>query len=327
MAIRKPKKQIRKKLDSIELLKALEATPVTPDDRVRRLQEELECANLLTREALAARDHSEAKLVELEDILEFTAERADSAEIFAMETVESAGSIQLLSMQCHDLEVELARARQEAETARSILREYETLAEDAEERAYQAEHDLWLAEQRFHEAGAARAAGEAPGGKGPLKNVLEGLVERQMLAITLDLAVKQGARHRRKVALLSIGHIGAWDVKTMQPVLAKRLAKIVRNSDMLGRLDDETFGILVSEQTDLEEIRFIAHCIGRRAESVFAGPVVIRGTPHYLRVAIGVSIFPDDAPTGSLVMAHSETALSEARIISQVGLNFYSERL
>lgn len=327
MASRKPKKLNLKKLNSFKTSSAESVPAPALDDRVRALQEELERANQRTQEALAARDHSEAKLAELEDILEFTTERADSAEIFALETADTAGSAQLLSMQCHDLEVELQRARQEAEAARRILREYESLAEDAEERAYQAEHDLWLAEQRFNEAGAARAAAGASAEAGPLQNVVEGLVERQMLAITLDLAVKQGARHRRKVALLSVGHIGSWDVKTMQPVLAKRLAKIVRDSDMLGRLDDETFGILVSEQTDLEEIRFIAHCIGRRAESVFAGPVVIRGTPHYLRVAIGVSIFPDDAPTASLVMAHSETALSEARLISQVGLNFYSERL
>jgi chromosome segregation ATPase len=294
------------------------------EDRVLKLQGELEQAQRRIQEALAAREHSEAKLAELEDILEFTTERADSAEVFAMEAADSAGSAQILSMQCRDLEIELERARNEAESARRILREYESLAEDAEERAYQAEHDLWLAEQRLRESQSPLLQTNL---EGPLQDVVEGLVERQVLAISLDLAVKQGARHRRKVALLSVGHIGAWDVKAMQPVLAKRLGKIVRDSDMLGRLDDETFGILVSEQTELEEIRFIAHCIGRRAESVFSGPVVIKGHPHYLKVAIGVSIFPDDAPTASLVMAHSETALSEARITSQVGLSFYRERL
>ncbi len=278
-----------------------------------------------TAEVQAALDHSEAKLAELEDILEFTAERADSAEFFADDVADSAQLLQRLTLQCHDLEAELVTARDEAETARRILHEFEGLAEDAEERAYRAEHDLWLAEQRFHEATSQRLA--VSGEAGPLNDVLKGLVERQMLGITLDLAVKQGARHRRKVALLSVGHIGAWDVAALQPVIAQRLSKIVRDSDMLGRLDDETFGILVSEQTDIEEIRFIATCIGRRAESVFAGPVVVKGHPHYLRVAIGVSIFPDDAPTGSIVMAHSETALSEARLISKVGLNFYSDKL
>lgn len=282
--------------------------------------ERAESAEFLLDDVGAARIHSEAKLVELEEILEFTADRAESAEIVAEELAGTALSAQTLSLQFHELEEELKRARLEAEAARRILREYEDVAEDAEERAYQAEHDLWLAEQRFHEANAHRLAAA---GDGPLSDVVGKLVERKMLAITLDLAVKQGARHRRKVALLSIGHLGAWDVKTMQPVLAKRLAKIVRDSDMLGRLDDETFGILVSEQTELEEIRFIAGCIGRRAESVFANPVVVKGTPHYLRVAIGVSIFPDDAPTASLVLAHSETALSEARLVSRVGLTFY----
>jgi hypothetical protein len=314
MATRKIHKRIRKQ-------DADQQTLLGAQRRLLELQEQLAHAQERIREVTAERDHSEAKLSELEEILEFTTERADSAELFALEAADTAGEAQLLSLQCQDLEAELQRARQEAESARLILREYESLAEDAEERAYQAEHDLWLAEQRLHEASAARSVA----GEGPLTDVVKGLVERQMLAITLDLAVKQGARHRRKVALLSVGHIGSWDVKTLQPILAQRLSKIVRDSDMLGRLDDETFGILVSEQTALEEIRFIAHCIGRRAEAVFAGPVVMQGKPHFLKVAIGVSIFPDDAPTASLVLAHSETALSEARLLSQSGLNFYSE--
>ena len=315
MASRKHQRRVRRKLlDQHEVFSA--------DPRIVALQQEVARANERTAEALAERDQSEAKLAELEDILEFATERADSAEIYALEAAGSAGELQVMSMQCHDLQADLERARQEAETARRILREYESLAEDAEERAYQAEHDLWLAEQRLHEEGASR---QSTAEQGPLSDVVKGLVERQMLAITLDLAVKQGARHRRKVALLSVGLLGSWDVKEIQPILAQRLTKIVRDSDMLGRLDDETFGILVSEQTDLEEIRFIAHCIARRAESVFSGPVVVRGKPHHLKVAIGVSVFPDDAPTGSLVLAHSETALSEARLVGQPGLRFYSE--
>ena len=347
---------------------------------LHKLRVELEAAREAAAQAIRDRDHSEAKLAELEELLEQNTEWAESAELQAAELADllqynteraeslelqateledlleqntewaesvelqsleledlleyntdraeeahlEAGTLSHLTVQLERLERELAAAREEAESARRILLEYEDLAEDAEERAYQAEHDLWLAEQRFREVSELHSRAEA---QGPLQDVLKGLVERSMLAITLDHAVKQGARHRRKVALLSIGHIGAWDVAVMQPVLAKRLMKIVRDSDMLGRLDDETFGILVSEQTETEDIRFIAKCIGRRADSVFSGPVVIKSKPHYLKVAIGVSIFPDDAPTAGLVLAHSETALAEARLTSQVGLNFYSERL
>ncbi len=347
---------------------------------VERLRSELESAKEAAAAAIRERDHSEAKIaeleelleqntewaesvelqaIELEDLLEYNADRAESLELQAAEledlleqntewgeSVElqafeledllefntdraenvhlEATDLQALSEQIKLLEDQLANARAEAEAARRSLLEYEDLAEDAEERAYKAEHDLWLAEQRLRDATALRSSrGEADP---PLRNVLKGLVERSMLGITLDLAVKQGARHRRKVALLSIGHIGAWDLTVMQPVIAKRLMKIVRDSDMLGRLDNETFGIIVSEQTQIEDIRFIAKCIGHRADSVFAGPVVIKGKPHHLKVAIGVSIFPDDAPTAEQVLTHSETALAEARLTSQVGVHFYTER-
>ncbi len=291
--------------------------------RVAELQQELVEAKERAAEAMREREQGEARLVELEDLLEFTTERADTAEVFAIEQADSAGRAQLLAMQCSDLSENLARAQQDADSARRILNEYETLAEDAEERAYQAEHDLWLAEQRIHESQTSLQNGHH---EGPLENVLAGLVERQVLTISLDLAVKQAARHRRKVALLSVGLIGSRDVKAMQPMLAKRLAKIVRDSDMLGRLDDETFGILIAEQTENEDIRFIAQCISRRADTVFAGPVVLDRRQHFMKVAIGVSIFPDDAPTGNLVLGHSESALTEARLVSQVGLTFFKER-
>lgn len=291
--------------------------------RVAELQQELLEAKERAAEAMFERDQGEARLAELEELLEFTTERADTAEVFAIEQADSASRAQLLAMQCSDLSENLLNAQRDAESARRILNEYETLAEDAEERAYQAEHDLWLAEQRIHENLNALQNAQQ---EGPLENVLVGLVERQVLTISLDLAVKQAARHRRKVALLSIGLIGSRDVKAMQPMLAKRLARIVRDSDMLGRLDDETFGILIAEQTENEDIRFIAQCISRRADSVFAGPVVLDRHQHFMKVAIGVSIFPDDAPTGSLVLGHSESALIEAKLTSQVGLSFFKER-
>ena len=347
---------------------------------IEQLRRDLEAAKEAAAAALRERDHSEAKIAELEelleqstewaesvelqaaeleDLLEYNADRAESLEMQAAEledlleqNTEWGESVELQAFELEDLlefntnraesveleatdrtvlarqimllETDLATARSEAEEARRSLLEYEDLAEDAEERAYKAEHDLWLAEQRLREATALQASKGKP--ETPLKNVLQGLVERSMLAITLDLAVKQGARHRRKVALLSIGHLGARDVALMQPVIAKRLMKIVRDSDMLGRLDDETFGIIVSEQTQIEDIRFIARCIGHRADAVFAGPIVIKGSHHHLKVAIGVSIFPDDAPTAEQVLTHSETALAEARLTSQVGVHFYTER-
>lgn len=285
------------------------------------LEQRLAVAEEQALKALAERDHSEAKLAELEEILEFTGDRLEEAQSAAGAGEKAQGQVQALHGKLEGLEAELREARENAERAYHLLHEYEDLTVDAEERAYQAEHNLWLVEQRLKEAQAATS--ESSSSDAPLHNIVHNLVERQMLKITLDLVVKQGARHQRKVALLSIGLLGARDLAPMQPLIAKRLAKIVRDSDMLGRLSEETFGILVSEQTELEDIRFIARCIARRAESVFEGPIVVRGTPHHLRVVIGVSIYPSDAPTACLVLDHAETVLAEAQMVAQPGLHFY----
>lgn len=288
-----------------------------PEASIEELQEELTRAREMTANALSQRDHSEAKLAEIEDILGFASERIEEAEVLA----EGVGE---LEDRLGELEVELSSAKQKAEAAYKDLREYEVLANEAEERAYQAELYLWLAEQRLRDARAEQPTSLEV--EAAIQGSNRTLIDRQTLALSLSHAVKQAGRHKRKLALLSIGLTGSKETAILQPILTKRLFKVVRDSDLLGRLSDDTFGLLVSEQVAAEDIRFIARCIARRVESVFADPVVVQDDSHFLRVAIGVSVYPEDAPTASLVLRHSEKALAEARLISLKGLHFYSQR-
>lgn len=155
--------------------------------------------------------------------------------------------------------------------------------------------------------------------------VLEGPSDRASLLRSLDLAVKQGTRHKRRVTLLAIGLHRVKQLEGLRPLITARLLKVVRDSDLLGYLGEQTFGVLICEHTDQENIKEIIRTVAHRFETVFKNPIDYKGERFHAEIAIGVSIFPYDAATGRQVLRNAETALSEALEIGKIGLNYYKE--
>lgn len=155
--------------------------------------------------------------------------------------------------------------------------------------------------------------------------VLEGPVDRASLLRSLDLTVKQGTRHKRRVTLMALGLHRVKNLESVRSLVTARLMKVVRDSDLLGYLGDQTFGILICEHTDQENIKEIIRTVASRLESVFKDPIEHKGERFHSEMAIGVSIFPYDAATGRQVLRNAETALSEALEIGKLGLNYYKD--
>lgn len=155
--------------------------------------------------------------------------------------------------------------------------------------------------------------------------VLEGPVDRASLLRSLDLAVKQGVRHKRRVTLLAISLHRVRNFSAIRSLITQRLLKVVRDSDLLGYLGEESFGVLICEHTDEENIKNIIRTVAHRLETVFKDPLEHKGDLFHAEIAIGVSVFPYDAATGRQVLRNAETALSEALEIGKIGLNYYKE--
>lgn len=157
------------------------------------------------------------------------------------------------------------------------------------------------------------------------QKVLEGPVDRASLLRSLDLAVKQGIRHKRRVTLMAIGLHRVKGFDAVRSLITARLLKVVRDSDLLGYLGHESFGVLICEHTDEENIKEIIRTVAYRMETVFKDPLEHKGTLFHAEMAIGVSVFPYDAATGRQVLRNAETALSEALEIGKIGLNYFKE--
>jgi len=91
--------------------------------------------------------------------------------------------------------------------------------------------------------------------------------------------------------------------------IARRLDRYVRQSDLIGRVGGNRFGIVLSHSLE--------GGVAAAAEKIIAlvgqVPVATRVGPVYATVSIGGACFPDQAKTAYEVMTRAETALAEAK--------------
>lgn len=91
--------------------------------------------------------------------------------------------------------------------------------------------------------------------------------------------------------------------------IARRLDRYVRQSDLIGRVGGNRFGIVLSHSLE--------GGVTAAAEKIIAlvgqVPVATRVGPVYATVSIGGASFPDQAKTAYEVMTRAETALAEAK--------------
>ena len=245
------------------------------------------------------------------------------AESFAEEQADTESRVMVLRLQVEELEQELKEAFEQVAGLESLRQDFEEMAEDAEERAYEAESLLRLTEQR------ARAAeqrlrdlegklGQTHQDSGP--DPLTGLADRALLLKMLEVSIKQSARYNRRVAVMAFSLLTMHDPAPLQSMVARRLRKIVRDSDVLARLDDESFGIVLAEHDDGEDVVLMAEAVARRTREVFNHPLVVQGQPLFVEVAFGASVYPDNARLAHQVVDKAELILTNSLEKARPGL-------
>ncbi len=284
---RKPKKRLRKKHGKSQ-----------NEETIRDLQEQLG-----TAQQLAANSRQELEAVALR--LETT--RQDLLDAHQVDA-QAEAELQLALLRHHSSEVEkeLRQAREELEQARASL--------DLYERTEEAERKLDEVLEQAHQL------------SGPAPDLdCERLVNRDMLVVAADLAVKQAARHDRQVAVVAFQPLVNSEDSTLHALIGKRLATVIRDSDLFARLSSRSYGVLIAEQTAQEEMSAILELVGGRLTEVLSEPTQYRGQPLLAGVALGVSIAPWDATSGEELVVHSEIALGEAADNDKSGLHFFKE--
>ena len=163
-------------------------------------------------------------------------------------------------------------------------------------------------------------------------DLLTELPNRTLLQQQIGAAVKCNKVTGDNIALLSIdldyfkqindslGH--AVGDKVIQTA-AKRIQRLLRETDFLARLGGDEFAVLLSQNANLQNVTNIAARILKH----ISAPLVIEGKELFLTASIGISFFPDDSDVAENLSKYADIALYRAKEQGRNQFCFYTTEM
>lgn len=161
---------------------------------------------------------------------------------------------------------------------------------------------------------------------------LTGLHNRIALFNHLEAAIARSAHKSTSIAVLFVeikdfrlineryGHNkGDWVLKTV----AKRLQQCVSNRDIIARISDDQF-VLVIEELDNEQV---AALIAQKINQQLSEDLIIDDMPVNLSSSIGISISPDDGMDLNSILSNAESAMLRCKKDQSSTYHFYTNEL
>lgn len=102
--------------------------------------------------------------------------------------------------------------------------------------------------------------------------------------------------------------------------VAGRLSGSLRESDILGRLGGDVFGILLPDVADHEQAAIVA----RRIVDTLTLPIRVEGQEVFTTASIGAAFHPQDGNDVHELITNAETAMRHAKTAGRNRYNFYS---
>lgn len=158
------------------------------------------------------------------------------------------------------------------------------------------------------------------------------LANRQYFENELETSIQVAARTPQKLGLIfidldnfkhindSLGH-GAGDKVLIE--VGKRLKKTIREADFLSRIGGDEFTIIMKNVVDSDALANLA----RHIIDIFSEPVIINGIECNIGASLGLSVFPDDATSGSQLIKHADIAMYNAKELGKDQFSFFSQEL
>lgn len=159
------------------------------------------------------------------------------------------------------------------------------------------------------EAAAAQLARHDP---------VTGLPNRRALEERLAQALAAHAAHGEPAALVSVGLARLAQVREslgfsagdrVLRIAADRLRRATRGSDIIARVGDNEFAVLLTHLADAQDAALVA----RKLFMALDAPVAFEDRDLPLQPAVGVALYPRDADAADLLLARSDAALRHAR--------------
>ncbi|WP_034300454.1 EAL domain-containing protein [Herbaspirillum sp. RV1423] len=161
------------------------------------------------------------------------------------------------------------------------------------------------------------------------RDVLTGLVNRNMLRKLLEEAIAYAERYQRSLWVVfvdldrfkfvndSLGH-KAGDV--FLKTIAGRLRAAVRDTDTIARLGSDEFVIVISEYTGVGlDTRHL-----QRIQEAVAAPMTIEGHTFFPTCSLGVAAYPDDGRDAETLVKHADIAMYRAKQNGRDNYQFYT---
>lgn len=183
---------------------------------------------------------------------------------------------------------QMSRALADVETFKNELAMTNSLLEEAEELVAFTWEQVESAEETALKATEIADAAEERAHRAEMQlHNLERNKDRQMFDQALELAVRKAKRYERGLAILVFPRIDEEGEE-------ERLLKVLRDSDLFGRIDESTYGVILEEDLPYHDI---GECIERLAGRI--------GLPS------ASSIFGVDATAGDELIELAQKALEK----------------
>ena len=162
-------------------------------------------------------------------------------------------------------------------------------------------------------------------------DVLTGLNNRRAFFECADSIDAQSRRyhHTYVIAMIDIDHFKMVNDKwghdtgdTALLVVARALADVLRDSDILGRIGGEEFAVILPE-TSLEEAQTLAERLRKAIENAV---IPVEDTHIPLTISIGLAAFDDTNDTLANVISNSDTALYCAKSDGRNTIKLHEEK-
>ena len=161
---------------------------------------------------------------------------------------------------------------------------------------------------------------------------LTGLPNRLSLKGRMTLAIAMAKRHHLKMAVLfidldrfktindSLGHAVG---DSLLRLVAERLTKITRSTDVVSRQGGDEFVVLLSEVADEHAITSMAD---KLCEAIGA-PYALAGQALRIGATIGISVYPDDSSDADTLIQHADVAMYDAKNSGRNRYQFFRKRM